>query len=427
MLLISARSLSPIRSSGLHRSVPSGRGLEREFKAPRHLGELRGFAVRTTLRTDQGFLALLAGPPYNRISVRILITGVCGFAGSVLAESFFARREGIQIAGIDNLMRPGSELNRMRLRKLGVELAHGDLRCAGDCEALPAADWVIDAAANPSVLAGVNRGPEGGSSSRRLFEHNLGSLVNVLEYAKRHHAGVILISSSRVYSIAELVSLPLGSAGNAFRLDDSRLLPNGVSSHGIDASFSTAPPVSLYGGMKLAAETVALEYGAAFDFPVWIDRCGVLAGAGQFGGPEQGIFSYWVNAHLRRRPLRYLGFDGSGKQVRDAFHPRDLAALLETQMRTEREGGRRIYNVGGGVRNAMSLAQLTAWCDGRFGPHAPESGGEERPYDIPWMVMDSRLAEDDFGWSVETPLEVLLEEIACHAVQHPEWLERSGV
>jgi CDP-paratose 2-epimerase len=356
--------------------------------------------------------------------MRILITGACGFAGSVLAESLLARCEGVRMAGIDNLMRPGSELNRMRLRALGVELLHGDLRCASDCEALPAADWVIDAAANPSVLAGVRPGAAG---SRQLFEHNLGSLVNVLEYAKKHRAGVILISSSRVYSINELVALPLGATGNAFRLDDTRPLPAGVSSRGIDVDFSTKPPVSLYGSMKLAGETVALEYGEAFDFPVWIDRCGVLAGAGQFGGPEQGIFSYWVNAHLRRRPLRYLGFDGTGKQVRDAFHPRDLGALLDTQMRTERTGGRRIYNVGGGVRNAMSLAQLTAWCDTRFGRHAPESDLRERLYDIPWMAMDSRLAEDDFGWSVETPLENLLEEIACHAEQHPEWLERSGV
>jgi CDP-paratose 2-epimerase len=99
-------------------------------------------------------------------------------------------------------------------------------------------------------------------------------------------------------------------------------------------------PVSLYGSSKLAVESIALEYGAAFDFSVWVDRCGVLAGPGQFGTPDQGIFSYWINAHLRRRALRYIGFDGAGKQVRDAFHPHDLhdlAALLDDQMRTERE------------------------------------------------------------------------------------------
>ena len=353
--------------------------------------------------------------------MRILITGVCGFAGSGLAESLLARREGLRIAGIDNLMRVGSEFNRMRLRTLGIDVVHGDLRCASDCEALPAADWVIDAAANPSVLAGL------GSGSRRLFEHNLASLVNVLEYAKAHRAGLILISSSRVYSVGELATLPLVAAGNAFRLDDSRPLPGGVSVRGIDVDFSTEAPVSLYGSMKLAAETVALEYGAAFGFPVWIDRCGVLAGAGQFGGPEQGIFSYWINAHLRRRPMRYIGFDGTGKQVRDAFHPRDLAALFDTQMAEERSGGRRVYNAGGGIRNAMSLAQLTAWCDSRFGQHVPEADLRARPYDVPWVAMDSRRAENDFGWTVETPLEDLLEEIACHAGRHPEWLERSGV
>ncbi len=52
-------------------------------------------------------------------------------------------------------MRPGSEINRARLRKLGVKFFHGDIRVASDFEALPAVDWVIDAAANPSVLAGV--------------------------------------------------------------------------------------------------------------------------------------------------------------------------------------------------------------------------------------------------------------------------------
>ena len=85
--------------------------------------------------------------------------------------------------------------------------------------------------------------------------------------------------------------------------------------------FSTAAPVSLYGATKLASEIMALEYGGAFDFPVWITRCGVLAGAGQFGTPAQGIFAFWVNAHLRRRPLRYIGFNGTGYQARDAFHP----------------------------------------------------------------------------------------------------------
>jgi CDP-paratose 2-epimerase len=355
--------------------------------------------------------------------MRILITGACGFVGSAVAESLFQRIEGLSVYGVDNLQRPGSEQNRSRLRKTGGQFIHGDIRAASDVENLPAADWVIDAAANPSVLAGV----QGNGSSRQLFEHNLASLINILEYCKRHRAGLLLISSSRVYSIPALASIPLRTGPDAFQLDCSKPLPPGLSAKGIGTAFSTAPPVSLYGATKLACETIALEHGEAFDFPVWIDRCGVLAGAGQFGTPDQGIFSYWVNAHLGRRPLRYIGFGGSGKQARDAFHPRDLAALLDAQMRTARRGGRRVYTAGGGPENTMSLAQLTAWCDDRFGAHAPAPDPRERPYDVPWVAMDSSDAESDFQWRVETPLGEVLDGIARHAGQHPDWLERSGL
>src|SRR3984957_5187760 len=157
--------------------------------------------------------------------MKLLITGICGFVGSSLAQGLLQRRAGLTIYGIDNLMRPGSELNRARLRECGVTLLHGDIRMPSDFEALPAVDWVIDAAANPSVLAGIQTG----FSSRQLIEHNLGSVVNVLEYSKAHKAGLLLLSTSRVYSIPALVSLPLRVSGNAFELDAAAALPPGVS------------------------------------------------------------------------------------------------------------------------------------------------------------------------------------------------------
>ena len=356
-------------------------------------------------------------------TLRLLITGACGFVGSALAQSLLENLEGLTIYGIDNLIRPGSEMNRSRLRKLGVEFQHGDIRSASDFEVLPKVDWVIDAAANPSVLAGIGTG----SSSRQLVEHNLASLTNVLEFCKLHRAGLVLLSSSRVYSISALSTLPLRDKAEAFELDDSAALPAGVSANGVGPAFSTQAPISLYGSTKLACEVLALEYGEAFGFPVWINRCGVLAGAGQFGTPDQGIFAFWVNAHLRRRPLKYIGFDGMGKQVRDAMNPRDLGALLRKQFQTARSGGRRIYTAGGGPANAISLWQLNSWCDTRFGAHQPASDLRPRPYDIPWMVMDNAEAEGDFGWRPCVSLVETLKEIAEHAERHPDWLERSGL
>ena len=151
--------------------------------------------------------------------------------------------------------------------------------------------------------------------------------------------------------------------------------------------------MSLYGASKRCAEVLAMEYGEAFGFPVWINRCGVLAGKGQFGKADQGIFSFWIRSWKENRPLKYIGFNGKGSQVRDCLHPKDLVPVLKKQMKgsvnvkvnvkedhkaesgrqpsfapnlassggaTEGFGvDRRICNFGGGVQNSCSLAQLS--------------------------------------------------------------------
>lgn len=354
--------------------------------------------------------------------MKLLITGICGFVGSTLAKAMLEAIPGIIIYGLDNFSRPGSEHNRNSLRTLGIRLFHGDIRMASDFETVPAVDWVIDAAANPSVLAGV----DGLTSSRQLIEHNLLGTVNILEYCKRHQAGFILISTSRVYSIGPLSGVEVETHGEAFRLTEGQQLPPGLSAAGVAETFSTTPPVSLYGSSKLASELLALEYGEAFGFPVWINRCGVLAGAGQFGKADQGIFAYWINAWLRRHPLSYIGFGGSGHQVRDCLHPRDLMPLLRRQMAAS-SGLQKVMNIGGGIDHAISLAELSNWCRERFGERTIAAHPDMRRFDIPWMVMDASLARDVWGWQPQTPLDDILEEIALHAEQHPLWLELSGV
>ena len=354
--------------------------------------------------------------------MKLLITGICGFVGSTLTRALLESTENFQIFGVDNFIRPGSELNRRELARLGVKISHADVRSATDFETLPAVDCVIDAAANPSVLAGV----DGKTSSRQLLEHNLGGTINILEYCKHHRSGLILLSTSRVYSVPPLAALPVEIHQRAFRPKASATLPDGLTAAGVGEAFSTAPPISLYGSSKLASEVIALEYADTFHFPVWINRCGVLAGAGQFGKADQGIFSFWINSHLRRRSLKYIGFDGGGHQVRDCLHPRDLVPALLAQMKYRGHDQPRISNFSGGAANSMSLAQLTEWCDARFGQHAVASDANPRPFDIPWMVLDSSQAAKAWNWAPKISLENILDEIAKHAEQHPDWLEISG-
>jgi len=355
--------------------------------------------------------------------MKVLLTGACGFAGTTIAAGLIEAVADIHLIGIDNFIRPGSERNRPLVRRLGVHLSHADIRSRSDVEQLEPVDWVIDTAANPSVLAGA----DGVVSSRQLMEHNLLGTVNLLEFCKRHRAGFIMLSTSRVYSIDQLRRIPLEEEGAVFRLRHDTLLPPAVSERGIAESFSTDPPLSLYGAAKRTSELLAAEYAEAFGFPVWLNRCGVLAGAGQFGRPDQGIVAFWIHSWFERQPLAYIGFGGHGRQVRDCLHPRDLVPLLIAQMAGAPPGAPRIVNVGGGPDCAVSLAQLSDWCTDRFGPRDVRRSPDNRLFDVPWVVMDCSLAGRVWNWRPTTALSGIFEEIARHAEQHPNWLEISAV
>ena len=353
------------------------------------------------------------------MTLKILITGICGFVGSEVARTLMQcfDSSGIQIIGIDNLSRSGSCRNRESLIRHGIHVLHGDIRNASDLESIHDVDWVVDAAANPSVLSGV----DGKSSSRQLVEHNLAGTINLLELCKREHAGFILLSTSRVYSIQPLASLEVVEQGQAFQptVFDQHI---GLTAQGISESFPTVPPVSLYGSTKLASEHLAIEYGRAFDFPVWVNRCGVMAGAGQFGRADQGIFAFWLHSWREQRPLKYIGFGGDGFQVRDCLHPRDLVPLLRKQFDTENDGRLPIVNVSGGRDSAMSLRQLSDWCSDRWGRRTVAADLASRPFDLPWVVLDHQLATESWGWQPSVHTEEILEEVADFADSQPNWI-----
>lgn len=356
--------------------------------------------------------------------LKILVTGICGFAGSVLVRSLLEHRTGLRITGLDNLTRKGSLTNLEPLRALGCDIHIGDVRDRALLESLPPHDFILDCAANPSVLAGVD-----GSSSRDLVDQNLYGTVNLLELCKIWKAGFILLSTSRVYSIPALADLPMENTGMRFQLPSDASGP-GWSGFGIAEDFSTTPPISLYGATKLCSEALAIEYGDAYEFPVWINRCGVLAGAGQFGKADQGIFSYWIHSWNAKRPLKYIGFGGSGLQVRDCLHPRDIAPLLLRQIDAVPEGKPRVLNLAGGIENSMSLRELSQWCAENLFPASRlddpghiSSPQSSRPFDIPWAVLDASLAERVWSWKPVTPLHEILGEIKIHAEQNPGWLD----
>jgi CDP-paratose 2-epimerase len=101
--------------------------------------------------------------------------------------------------------------------------------------------------------------------------------------------------------------------------------------------------------------------------------------------------------------------------------------MIWKQMRDAKSGGHRVQNLSGGVDSAMSLAQLSDWCAERFGPHKIGHDPTSRAFDIPWMVLDSTRAKEQWNWQPARKIDEILTEIASHAEKHPNWLEISAV
>lgn len=171
--------------------------------------------------------------------MNILVTGCAGFVGSVICLEIRRLRPDWIVFGLDNLSRFGSETNVLRLIDAGIKVFRGDVRCTTDFESFSNIDYVIDAAANPSVLAGTS-----GVGVRQLIDQNLIGTVNTLEFCKCQSAGLIVLSSSRVYSIDNLRSIPLTESATRYIYSAAGNI-SGMSDDGISEGFSTKPPISL--------------------------------------------------------------------------------------------------------------------------------------------------------------------------------------
>ena len=326
--------------------------------------------------------------------MKLLVTGGAGFVGSSLALALKAKHRDWDITAFDNLKRRGSELGLPRLTAGGVRFLHGDVRVPGDLDAAGACDLILECSAEPSVLAGL------GESPAYVLDTNLGGTIHCLELARRLGAGMIFLSTSRVYPIEALSRLPLRETATRYELDASGALPRGLSAHGIAEDFPLDGARSIYGATKLCSELLISEYAAAYSVPAVVNRCGVLAGPWQMGRVDQGVVMHWASSHLFGWPLRYIGYGGSGKQVRDLLHVDDLADLVSRQIGSIHALKGRTYNVGGGRDVSVSLLELTELCAGATGRRVPVTPVlETRTADVPLYLTDARRVREEVDWT----------------------------
>lgn len=336
----------------------------------------------------------------------ILITGGAGFVGSNLAILLKEKYPAYTIICFDNLKRRGSELNLSKLRERDIQFIHGDIRDKSDFEQITIpVHFVIDAAAEPSVLAGLD------GNTDYLIGTNLNGTINALNFCMKHKAHFVFLSTSRVYPIKTIEEIAVEETATRFEIAATQKVA-GIDKNGISEAFPLTGARSLYGATKLASEMMVEEYNEMFGLKTVINRCGVITGPYQMGKIDQGVVVLWMAKHFWKKSLSYVGYGGTGKQVRDMIHIKDLFNVIDQQIHQIDTYNGQIFNIGGGRNISSSLQELTKVCEYITGNKISiQPVAETRKADIRLYITDNSKITNLTGWTPQLTVEDIMSDI----------------
>ena len=324
--------------------------------------------------------------------MKILISGGSGFIGTNLILKFSKKKE-YKIINLDNHYREGTKENQLITKNIkNVEFHKVDISNKKILKKFKNISLIIMCASEPSILAGFDNG------LANLMQSNFIGTLNLLELAKKNNSNVIFLSTNRVYSIDQLNKINLKKKEKRFELDLTKKI-KGLTKKGIDEKFSTNGLISYYGLSKYFSERLIQEYCHNNNINYIINRFGIIAGEYQLGRQDQGIISFWLKSFIKKKSLSYFGYGGEGLQVRDVLNVQDLCNLIEKQFLSINTINNKIFNVGGGLSNSISLSELSNFCREITGNDIKiNSTRKNRVYDIPYYVTNNKKIKNYYDW-----------------------------
>ena len=349
--------------------------------------------------------------------MKIVITGGAGFVGSTLCLQLQSKYSNYEIVAFDNLKRRGSELNLIDFQKNNISFIHGDIRNNEDLESLGNFDVLIEASAEPSVTAGLDSDPT------YVINNNLFGSINCFNACIKNKAKLIFLSTSRVYPIKTIEEAIFSEEETRFSFNINQE-NSGISPKGISEKLSLEGARSFYGTTKLASELFIQEYAAFYGLKAAITRFGVIAGPRQMGKTDQGVVTLWMAKHYWNQSLKYIGYGGKGKQVRDLLHVDDLVELIDLQIHQIENFEGKVYNVGGGLKNSASLQEMTAICEKITGNKIQiDEVLETRTADLRIFITDNSKIESEINWKPKKSVETIFKDIYSWIKENEKQLE----
>lgn len=324
---------------------------------------------------------------------KILVTGGCGFIGANLC--LYLKKKKFNVYSLDNLSRNGSRYNLSLIKKSKIYNYKIDVFDYEKISKLPKFDIILDCCAEAAVEVSKK-------DIDRVINTNLIGTLNILKKAKKDKSKIIFLSSSRVNSILEI--------NNLFKKHNFQKKIKIRKK--FNENFSTESPKSLYGLTKHASEMLIEEFSYAFKIRYIINRLGVISGPLQFGKEDQGFVSLWIWSHIKKKNLKYIGYGGSGNQIRDVLHIYDLCKIIEIQIKKINTIHNKLFTIGGAKKNSISLKDLTYICEKisnnkiRF-----NSIKKTSIYDIPYFVTDNKNIFKTYNWKPQRNMVDIVRDI----------------
>ena len=319
--------------------------------------------------------------------MKVVITGGAGFIGINAASRYLAR--GDQVIILDNLSRPGTQANLSWLQRQGaVKFLQTDLRDGKAVETALRdhrdASLLLHLAGQVAVTTSV-------ADPRSDFETNALGTLNVLEAMRRNKIASTLIYSSTNKVYGDLAQVHIAERPARYEYAH---LPNGVNEDiGLDFH-------SPYGCSKGSADQYVHDYHRIFGLSTVVFRQSCIYGTRQYGMEDQGWIAWFLIAAELGLPLTIYG---DGKQVRDVLFIDDLLDAYDAAADKIEAARGRVYNIGGGPANAISLLELIDHVSALSGKTMPYRHGAWRLGDQRIYVSDIRRAKNELGWEPRVP------------------------
>lgn len=319
--------------------------------------------------------------------MKILINGGCGFLGSNLAS--YGIKNGFDITIFDNMSRLGTTRNLEWLKTIGnVNFIHGDTRNKNDVETLiknGQFDTIFHLAGQVAMTTSIE-------NPYKDFETNVCGALNVLDsvrkYSKQTH--VLFSSTNKVYG--DLEYLHYTELEKKYVCEE---YPNGFDEKvGLDFR-------SPYGCSKGAADQYMLDYYRTFGVKTTVFRHSSMYGSRQFATYDQGWVGWFVAKAIEQKNdinAQPFTISGNGKQVRDILNNLDMINLYYLAANNKDKVCGKVYNIGGGVSEALSLLEL-------FDILNDKLNIKLRYTQLPWRLSDQKVfiadiskINKDLGW-----------------------------